>query len=186
MKLLGNVSSYSHNPYQTFSNLEYDDLVREEIKSYISNDGWHAPQVGILKFNVDESVRQDSLLVSCEGLFRDYNDSFNFIFFGLGICTPLDVEVWILYHGFSIVVDKGFLHISAFVDTIKGVYLASRSPFISTIKVLHRIGATLISNWNILYSRFSHHLIIFIVILNKKKKSTVSNSVTLKFRVTKF
>ncbi|KAL7200926.1 hypothetical protein ACSBR1_032779 [Camellia fascicularis] len=96
---------------------------------------WSYPSAGKIKLNTDGSTRRNGGGGGFGGLFRDERGSWISGYYGrLEICTSLEAELWAVYKGLTIILQRGFNQVIIETDAKQVVHLLSeeldeRCPF---------------------------------------------------------
>ncbi|CAL5338789.1 unnamed protein product [Camellia sinensis] len=79
---------------------------------------WSCPIAGKLKLNTDGSSKGDPGQAGYGGLLRDEAGTWVWGFYGyLGSCTSLEAELWSIYRGLTIIIQKGLASIQIETDS---------------------------------------------------------------------
>lgn len=104
---------------------------------------WSCPIAGKLKLNTNGSSKGDLGQAGYGGLLRDEAGTWLWGFYGyLGSCTSLEAELWGIYRGLTIIMQKDLANIQIETDSTQAMELirdgpTANSPFRALIEDAH-------------------------------------------------
>lgn len=88
---------------------------------------WQRPVPGSLNLNVDGSKASRTELIASGGVFRDEDGEWRAGFIaGLGKGTVLMAEIWAIFHGISMAVERGFTELTVDTDSAEALRFINR------------------------------------------------------------
>lgn len=125
------------DPHQSLRNIASFSLeISEAFKSILSNGhrnsvliSWSPPCTAGVKLNTDGCWMENRKLAGYGGIFRDHQGHWLLGYFGKQDCsTILEVEIWGIYRGLTIMLEKGYNNISIESDSLDAVKLINEGP----------------------------------------------------------
>lgn len=118
------------------------------------NERWIPPPSGWAKINSDGAVSQITNKAAAGGVIRDSNSNWISGFTSsLGQCSPLEAELWGVFHGLQLAWSLGLRQIIMEVDCLEAYQsLSSWNPHAIQTNMWYRIQYLLNRDWTVLLS----------------------------------
>lgn len=125
------------DPHQSLRNIaNYSLEISEAFKSILSNGhinsvliSWSPPCVAGVKLNTDGCWMESRKLAGYGGIFRDHRGQWLLGFYGKReYSSSLETEIWGIYRGLTIMLEKGYNNICIESDSLDAVQLINDGP----------------------------------------------------------
>ncbi|XVF17428.1 hypothetical protein REPUB_Repub10bG0121500 [Reevesia pubescens] len=96
---------------------------------FVARISWKKPSAGVIKVNVDGSVKSHNLSATAGGVIRnekgDWLTGFTYV---VGIANVLTAEIWAIYQGLKLCGERGFKKVQLESDSLMAIKKISSTP----------------------------------------------------------